>query len=460
MDRVRPLLLISLILFSCICAVQAVTLNITVVDDADDTPLRDVALSINGDYVGKTGGDGIYRYSHALNDSFYLKASKFGYEDWIDLVSPTETSLRVEMTRKSEVITIVVYDRETLRPLMNAFVKVSGENLTDTAETDEEGKAQFSLKTGGIYAIEIRASRYEPVLKTIDLSTGERTLQYWLYRNDLLIISVTDSSSKQPIENATVIVNSNPVGSTGSDGRLILNIDRERNHLIRVEKPDYDRWEMEKYITGEDLLIEVSMQKSTYPVSIAVFNEDRRPVQGARLSIDGVQKGTTDAYGRIGITTLAAGSYLLEVQAAGYESWKERRNISGHSEEIVINLLFASVNVTIRVQDGEGRPIEGANLLIDGVTTRMTDTLGEVTLPLKTGIAHNITASMEGYHTISQSKKFPLDSSPSTVTIILERELDTGLILTVLVGIVVIIGVLLAVRTFMMERRTRRPRRH
>ncbi|MDD1672729.1 MAG: carboxypeptidase-like regulatory domain-containing protein [Methanomicrobiales archaeon] len=459
MERARSILLLPL-LISFSCAVQAATLNITVLDDADNTPLRDVAISVNGDYVGKTGTDGTYRYSHALNDSFYLKASKVGYDDWINLVSHTETSLTVEMTRKSEVITIVAYDRETLQPLVNAFVKVTGENLSATAQTDEQGEAQFTLKTGGIYTIEIRSTRYEPVIKSVDLSAGERTLQYWLYRNDIFILSVFDASTQQPIENATVTINTVVEGTTGPDGRLPLAIERERKYRIVVTKPDYETAVLEKYLTGEDLLLEISLSKSVYPVSFAVFDEERRPVEGATVFIDTVPKGKTDAFGRIGIATLAAGSYVIEVKGEGFELWRETKNISGHSEEVIVELIFAATNVTIRVLDSEEKSIEGAALQIDGKQDGITNAQGEVSTSLKTGLVHNISASLDGYRPSSLTKDLPLGSPATTITLTMERELDTGLIFMSLVGIVVIIGVLLAIRTFYLERRTRRPRRH
>lgn len=460
MEKARSILLI-LLLISFSCAVQAATLNITVVDDADDTPLKEASISVNGDYVGKTVTDGTYRFSHALNDSFYLKVSRTDYEDWLNLVSPTETAIRVEMTRKSEVVTVYAYDRETLLPLINAFVKITGENLSLTAQTDEQGKVQFSLKTGGTYTIEIRSTKYEPVLKTVDLSTSERTLQYWLYRSDLYIISVTDNTTHQPLQNATITINTNVAGTTGVDGRLVLNLERERKYRISIRQPDYEEAVVEKFLTGEDLLLEIPLIKSAYPVSIAVLDEGRRPIEDATVIIDGTQKTATDQYGRIGISTLPSGPHTIEVTADGYEPWSDRQNITGKGEEVVIELIAVSTNVTVRIQEADGQPVKGAILLVDNSRYGATDIHGEIMLTLKTGKAYNISVSGDGYRTASLIKDVPLGaSSLPLTTITLERELDTGLIMITLIGIVVIIGMLLAVRSFWMERRTRRPRKH
>lgn len=452
-------LLVLFFLFTLILSVQAVTLNITVRDNTDFTPIKDAIIAVDGGFVGKSGTDGTYQFSHALNASFHLKVTRAGYVDWTDIVSQTLTSITVDMARKSQVVTISVYDRETLQPLVNAFVRVSGEGTSVSGETDAEGETQFNLVINRVYTIEISVPRYEPILKTVEVTSGEQIFQYWLYRNDLYIVQVIDALTKLPLSNVTIAVDSTTAGSTGPDGRFILYLEREKRYRINATFVDYETAILDTYLTNEDLFLTIPLAKAIYPISILVFDERKVPIEGASVSINGTIQGRTDEYGRLRLSTITAGTYLLEVKKEGYVSWQENRTITQHGEELVAILSFASIDITIRTEEADHTPLTGSVVTINGVTAGKTDDVGELRTRLKTSSSYNISATHEGYHPSSVLRDVPLGANPTVITLSMERELNIGLIVISLVGFVVLIAILLVARSLWLGR-SKRPRRH
>jgi hypothetical protein len=147
--QVRRFLFVALIgvLLLC-CSVQAAVLQITVIDEATSATLGDVSLYIDGDFIGTTGSGGVSTYTHSGSESFYLKAMRSGYESWVELIDPATASVLVELSRKSEVLAIDLYDAETLQPVPNAVVQVHGDGVDGSESTDKNGRADFQGHAG------------------------------------------------------------------------------------------------------------------------------------------------------------------------------------------------------------------------------------------------------------------------------------------------------------------------
>ncbi|RXE55741.1 hypothetical protein ABH15_05780 [Methanoculleus taiwanensis] len=448
--HIRRLLCILVVgvLFVCGSA-QATHLQITVLDEATSVGLSDVSLYVDGDYVGMTGSNGLFSYTHSMSESYRLKATRSGYNDWVGLVGGSASSVLIEMSRKSEVLAVDLFDGESLQPVRDAVVQVHGDGFDGSESTDASGRADFQVKAGGLYNIEIRAQSYYSLSRTVQMESSGRTVQYWIYRNDKFAALVKDSQTRQPIADATVTIDTGRAGTTGADGLLPLHLQRERRYLVVVEKPDYQTYQAEHLITADDVLLTILLSKSTYPVTVSVYDETRKPVEQADVFINGTWQGKTDRYGRYGLPSVEAGTYMVEVSAPGYTGWSDTCQITRTGEDIIVDLAYARADVMIKAEDADGRALAGTAVLIDGRPAGITDAEGTLRTVLKSSDSYNVSASLEGYRFASVALEVPLGRTAAEATVRLEREFDP----VVLIGAFVLLLALIAAGFFYKKRR-------
>ncbi len=458
MQVYRPLfILFSVILL--VASVQATDLTIAVEDDSTGTAVVDASVYIDGEFAGRTDDDGEISYAHTKTASLHVRVTRTGYEEWTGLVSPTQTSLSIELSRMSETLTINLYDGSTLQGVPGALVMVRNDDYTASQLTDSSGKAVFTVETQNTYTVEVKASHYDTLFRTVPIGEAARSVQYWLFRSDQFVLQVVDAATQKPIATANVTVGGRSMGATDADGRLTFNLDREQKYSIRVEKENYQPFSQERLISADDAVLTIPLSKATYPLFVSAFDASRRPVEGAGVYINGTNKGTTDSYGRLGISSVEAGPHLVEVKCSGYEDWSEVRELAEGGEDVVASLVNSKASVRIIVEDADHHILAGAAVSIDENATGTTDELGSYTTPLRTAATYNFTAALEGYRGASVQGEIPFGASDHTVTILLEKNFDMTVPLAGLIGLVALGVVYVGVRKVYGDRRGRRPRR-
>lgn len=443
--------LIIALLVSCVllcCAAQAVTLRISVTDKQTDDALADASIYVDGDYVGRTASDGTYSYVHSGKKDLNLKVVRKGYRNWVDYVDYDESRIDIEMVREDVTLTFELYDAATLKPVVGAVVRVEGADYSDSEVTGSSGSVKFPVKAGELYNAEIRASGYYDLSKTVQMENSDRSVQYWLFSNDLLAIQVRDAGTLAPLKDAEVYIDNVRAGVTDADGRLPLHLERAKRYSFRVTAPDYQPYQESRYLEVDNVLLTVDLSKSAYPVSITAFNEATKPVEGAEVYLNGTLKGKTSQYGRFMLSDIQAGTYEILVRAPGYQDWSETRQISGQGEDIVAGLGYDRASVTIRAKDSVQNAVTNAVIVIDGQVVGVTDSQGCLNTALVTNKAYAVTAACEGYRNISVDAEIPLGTTEFTVPLVMEREFNIWLLVTGVgvVAVVLLAGVMLVRR--------------
>lgn len=436
--------LIIALLVSCVllcCAAQAVTLRISVTDKQTDDALADASIYVDGDYMGRTASDGTYSYVHSGKRDLNLKVVRNGYRTWVDYVDYDETRVQVDMVREDETLTFELYDAGTLKPVVGAVVRVEGADYSDSEVTGSSGSVNFPVKAGESYNVEIRASGYYDLSKTVQMENSERIVQYWLFSNDLLAIQVRDAGTSAPLKDAEVYIDNVRAGVTDADGRLPLHLERANRYSFRVTAPDYQPYQESRYLEEDDVLLTVALSKSAYPVSITAFDETTKPVEAAEVYLNGTLKGKTSQYGRFMLSEIHAGTYKILVRAPGYQDWSETRQISGQGEDIVAKLGYERASVTIRAKDPVQNTVGNAVIVIDGQVVGVTDSQGCFNTALVTNKVYAVTAACDGYRNISVDADIPLGTTEFTVPLVMERESNLWLLVA---GVGVVAVALLA----------------
>ena len=441
--------LIIALLVSCLllcCTAQAVTLRISVADEKTGSALVGASVYVDGDYIGSTASDGTYSYVHSGTKELRLKVVRSGYRDWQDYVSADKTNLVVNMLRKDEILTFEFYDAGTLRPVVGALVRIEGDGVSSSGTTGSSGSAAFTVRAGALYNVEVRASGYYDLSKTVQTENNDRVVQYWLFSSDLFAVQVRDGAASTPIEGAEVFVDSVRAGTTDADGRLPLHLQRERRYSLKITAPDYQPYQEERYLGLDDVLLLVHLSKSAYPVSITAFDEAMKPVEGAEVYLNGTFQGKTNQYGRYALSEIHAGTYRIAVKVPGYTEWSETRQISGKGEDIVANLEYDRANVIIRAEGADRKAVADAVIVIDGQVAGVTDGLGYFRTALTTNRVYAIAAAREGYENISVDADIPLGTTEFTVPLVMEQTFNIWVLVAGIGAIAVIVGAVLMVR--------------
>lgn len=390
-----------LLLLGALCGCgQAVVLTVIAVDDTTSSPISGAKIYIDGVYEGgETNSAGQYFYEHGLDTSFRLGLEKTGYAPWQSLLSETQTNIRAEMSRQETALLVTVYDADTLEPVADALVKVTGGTYANSVTTGNDGGvAKFNVKAGGdVFNVEIRASNYDPLYKTVEVENTVKAVDYRLIRNDVFIVEVEDKDTRSAISGADVYIDGIFFGETNAEGGKVTSfVERERSHTIRITTDEYLAYSDDVYIASDVLVYSAELSKTLYPVTISVYGLDKIPVGGATTLIDGKNTGTTNDYGRTGIVYLDAGQHEVQVAKEGFTTVTKSVMADDSLQDILIELDSADTAVTVTVHDNDFKPVPGVRVSVNDIYYGITKEDGTFATPLKSNVVYIISTQKEG----------------------------------------------------------------
>jgi hypothetical protein len=395
-------------------------------------------------------------YVRADTNDHLIRVSMAGYNDWEKMVLKNETSVFVNLSRKSLLLKITLFDSDTLSPVTGAQVNISADNMTQGRLTDVSGSAAFGVNATTLYSITITAPNYQVRTASIDMGVENKTdVQYSLLSLNRFSFVVVDKGTNGPLSGAEIRINSNLSGKTDSRGILVIPLMRGKEYTIEISKDGYDPSSQTKTIAESDAVDNVQLSKSTLGAFVYVFDEINAPLTGADIYINGTLSGTTNQYGRGTFPNLVSGTYSIEIRKAGFVPQSRLIAVSNKSEDYTFNLAFENADLTIYVQDKDKKNIPGAVILLSGTNEGITDDHGQFLAKVKFNTVYNITASKDGYLSSSVQKGVAPGDSAASLTISLEKSLDWGLIGLIVAGAAGVLIIFAAIRMF-----NRRKRRH
>jgi protocatechuate 3,4-dioxygenase beta subunit len=446
----------ALLLLILLCsAVQATRLQVTVQDSVDNTTIPQATVYLDNVNMGRTTVVGTFFLVHDGLDDKILRITKNGYEDWENTIARNLTSVLVNMTRKTLVLKVSLFDTDSLAAVPNADVKITSENETETKKTDSNGIVSFTVKAHTLYDLTITAPDYQARSPPpVEIVAENKDVQYWLLRNDRFSFVVTDKTGN-PVPNAEVYLNSALKGTTDTRGILVLPLERDSSYVIEVKKAGYQSFMERRTISGEEALVAIQLAKVPLGAFVSVFDENKNPVKDAAVSLDTVLAGHTDQYGRYVFGSITAGTYQLEVRKDGYVRTNKTISVTKQGDDFIIELPYEQVDLTVYVRDKDQKVIPDAKIELNSRSIGTTDENGQVVTGLKFNTLYNISASKEGYQPVITQKEIILGNSSGSLTFTLDKNLDWGFILLIIVGAVGVLVVFGIIR-----RISRKPRRH
>jgi len=444
----------SRLLFSLLClfllcgAVQATNLQITVLDSIDNVTIPHATVFVNGQDYARTNNNGQFLLVHnGLNDQF-IRVTMIGYDDWEKTVAKNDTATLVNLSRKALILTVKLYDSDNHGPVAGVLVNISALNSTQGKQSGATGTVTFGVNASMLYSITISAPNYEPRSGTVDVGNEDKTVEYDLLSGNRFTFVVKDKESKAAVPGAEVYLNSVVAGKTDERGILITPVTRGKLYTIEIKKDGYETVSESKNIAESDAQYTKEIVKAPLGAFVYVYDENRNPINGADIYINGSLSGTTNQFGRGTFPELVYGSYLVEVRKNGFVPSSRALVVSNKSEDYTFSLTFENADLTIYVQDKDLKNIPNASIALDGTVSGKTDDHGQFVTKVKFNQIYNITASHDGYQTASVQKQVIQGNATSSVNISLEKTMDLGFIGIIVILVIIILLLFAAFRIF------------
>jgi hypothetical protein len=438
-----------LLLLGLVCsAAHAVTLDIIVVERTDEktSAIENAMIYADGNYQGRTDKDGILTLTVPGFQPVPLRVVKAGFDDAILSPDLNETVVLVNMARKNVTVQYDLFDADILTPIQNAEVTISAENISVSRSTDENGTARLKVLGENTYTVQARAQGYQTRTSSLEVGIEPVRIQWVMMNENRLSFVIRAADTALPVSGATVTIDGRPRGKTDENGVLSIALPRGRSYDIVIKAPGYREFQEKRQVTANEAYITETVEPSLEELTVSVFSDERQPVQGASVLINGNTVGTTSQFGMARIPSIRPGDYLIEVRAPGYHDLVKKLTVQEKSEDVVFELSRLTGTVGVGVIDQEGQNLAGVPVLVDGRTLGATNESGVILLPVKTFSRYEVEAVSEGY----RSNRTVLVVNESVILtqppIVLSRETDwTPAIIATVVGItaVVVAGILL-----------------
>jgi hypothetical protein len=334
-----------------------------------------------------------------------------------------------------------LYDSDSLGAVSGARINLSAKNSKQTNLTDVAGSVSFGVNATTLYSMDITAPGYLPRIEIIDMGTENKDAQFWMFPANRFSFIVKDKNGMLPVTDAEVRIDNALVGKTDTRGILTIPVARGRVTSIDIKKGGYQTFTESRRINETDALYSVILSKALLGAFISVSDENRVPVSGADVYINGTLSGTTNQSGRINFPDLVSGSYNVEVRKTGYRSMNRTILIINKGEDFTFEIPVENADLTIFVQEKDQKIVPDATILMNGNTMGVTDEHGLFRTKVKINTLYNITAIKETYQPVSVQEQFAQGNATASVTLVMEKNLDWGIITIIGIGA---LGILIA----------------
>jgi hypothetical protein len=431
-------LLCTLILCS---SAQATILQISVQDRSDNSTIPDATVFLNGDEYAKTNTTGQVFLNHSGLNDLLIRVSMTGYEGWEKLVAKNQTSVFVNLSRMNITLKVNLYDSDSLGAVSGARINISAKNSNQTNLTDSAGSVIFGIHATTWYSLDITAPGYLPRIERINTGTENTDAQFWMFPANRFSFVVKDKNGMLPVADAEVRIDNALAGKTDSRGILTVPVTRGKVTSIDIKKGGYQTFTESRRINETDALYAVSLSKALLGAVISVSDENRVPVHSADVYINGTLSGSTNQSGRITFPDLVSGSYNVEVRKAGYRSINRTIVIINKGEDFAFQIPAENADLTIFLREKDQKIVPNATILLNGNTIGVTDEHGLFRTRVRFNTLYNITALKDTYQPVSVPKEFAQGNATVSVTLIMEKNPDWGIITLIIIGAA---GVLIA----------------
>lgn len=335
-------------------------------------------------------------------------------------------------------------------PISLASVTLTGTS-SSTLYTTADGIAEFKDVTyPETYTVKVAKTGYITQTRTISIVSANSAEPFYLMPESPILITVSSSEGK-PVSGAEVTVNKVSVGKTDANGRLHAAMNRGSYNTVEVSAPSYVSYTAEEYLRNDATSLPIVLSLSRVNPLILVYAEDKEPVSGAAVYVNGELTAYTDAYGKAQLSSYVSGKYTLTVDAKNFVAETKAVNFTEDESAVTVELKYATSTLTVKTL-ADGKPIPDTIIYFDGDVKGITNTQGIYTTASAPDTKIYISASHDGYS--AESITYTVAAGADN-TVIIEMQKNVPV---VLIGIgILAVFILILILALVISGRRRKP---
>jgi hypothetical protein len=277
-------------------------------------------------------------------------------------------------------VTVQVFEKEeNITPLAGALVYA---NNTLIGKTDDSGTIEVFSPGTEVIPLKVEKFGYDPWEGDI----GENTTQILVELQKAKIalsVHLYDADTLDPVPGVSVTLEGD-----GSDSRVVSDSNGTAGFVVQSRMSYRIETDAEHY---QPASMAVDIGISGKDVQVMLFRDDRfsivvkdgdtgNPLAGARVFVEGIERGVTDPKGVITLPMPRGKVYLIRVVMEGYEDYNGRQIVESDTAFLTIPVTKAPFTIFVSVYNEENDPVEGAFILVDNVTAGTTGRYGRAVL--------------------------------------------------------------------------------
>ncbi|MDI9633848.1 MAG: PEGA domain-containing protein [Methanolinea sp.] len=300
-------------------------------------------------------------------------------------------------------VVVNVYERDgNVTPVPGASLYANGAFI---GKSDAGGSIQFSHPGEAPVGVTVKKLGYATWTGEIDPNTTALSVEMTRAKV-ALTVEAYDTDTLLPVPAARVKVSGPGVSNattTDVNGSATVLLESNAVYTVEVEAPGFRLYERAIEVGFEEKNLQVLLvreERFSVTVRDAATGE---PVPGARVSVDGAERGVTDPRGALFLSLPRGKVYAIAVTKEGYEEYRSQQ-IVGEDQAIVPVSLSKSTAVVFVNVYGEGRnPLEGAMVTVDGKPAGSTNKYGRLQVPNLTYGTYTLNVTAPGHVPVSRS---------------------------------------------------------
>ena len=204
---------------------------------ADQTPIANAEVFIDGATKGKTDGKGILSLEIPRNKVYNIKITKPGFTDYFEkkMISDSEAVVTASMAVAPYQASIYVFD-ETKAPVQGAAIIIDGKTLGNTSQY---GKYTFHDLPSGLYVLEVKHPGFSSLRREIGEDDLGKDITVELPFNLADLTIFVEDEGYHVIPGVSITLNGRNAGITDDNGAVKTKVKVSTEYNVTASMKGY-----------------------------------------------------------------------------------------------------------------------------------------------------------------------------------------------------------------------------
>jgi len=319
------------------------------------------------------------------------------------------------------VLVQVFSTEEKITPVQGALVYANG---TLVGKTDAAGTLDFLFPGTDTTPLKVEKFGYDSWDGEIGKNTTEVLVELQKAKVTLSV-HLYDADTMEPVPGVNLTIE-----GRGSDSSALSDSNGTAGFIVPA-RGSYQIKTDAKHYQPEMVVVEVNTAGKD--VQVMLFRDDRfsivvhdadsgAPLPGARVFVEGMERGITDPKGVLTLPFSRGKVYLFRIVLDGYQEYNGRQIIESDMAFLTIPLTKAPFTVFVSVYNEDDDPVEGARVLVDTTPAGTTSRSGRAVLTNLTAGQYLLEVQHPGYVPARQTLAVAVQGEDIVTRILYRKE--------------------------------------